>query len=316
MLRISDLGAKPTVSKQLGQLFYTEVCLEHGCSRGVHLIYLTAIIKKPWVVAFCRELLDRGLDVVWQFPSGTRCEVIDDEVADLLNRSGGRHLAYAPESGSEETRKLIKNRIKTDSLLEAIRASVRNQLNITAFFVIGFPHDTKEHLRDTVRLARKLAIMGVDDIAIGFFFPIPNTQRYRELVAKGRVDYSDECLMAPIFANDEKLRPANNFCENLSARQLTWMKYRILLNFYPVSFLSHPTHIFTIIANVFRGRETRKLEHDRGLQTQRLKGPGPFSALSKMARRRFCFAYLGLPLDLRRPLSKNLRLAIGGSLSS
>jgi len=63
---------------------------------------LTAIVKRPWVVAFCRELIGRKLNVTWQMPSGTRCEIFDEEVADLLYRSGCRALAFAPESGSPE----------------------------------------------------------------------------------------------------------------------------------------------------------------------------------------------------------------------
>ena len=221
---------------------------------------LTAIVKKDWIVKFCNELIDRKLDIVWQFPSGTRCEVVDDEVAELLARSGGRHLAFAPESGSENTRKLIKKKMTTDGLFNAVRASVRHDLNITAFLVIGFPHDTREDIAETVKFVRKLAREGIDDIAIGFYFPIPNTAIYRDLVEKGRVDYSDKCLMTPIFANDEKLREENNYCEHLSARQLTRTKYWLLLNFYPLSFLFHPTRVFKLIGNVIRGKETRKLE--------------------------------------------------------
>ena len=123
---------------------------------------LTAIIRKDWTVTFCRELIRRKLDVVWQFPSGTRCEAIDDEVAPLLRQSGGRHIAFAPESGSERTR-LIKKKMTTRALLGSVRASVRAGLNVTAVFVLGFPHDTRDDLRQTVRLARRLAREGVDD---------------------------------------------------------------------------------------------------------------------------------------------------------
>ncbi|MDX1487981.1 MAG: radical SAM protein, partial [Acidiferrobacterales bacterium] len=91
---------------------------------------LTAILKRDWIIDFCKELLARDLKVTWQFPSGTRCEVIDDEVAQLLAATGGRSLAFAPESGSERTRKLIKKRMKTESLMNAVDASVRNKLNI------------------------------------------------------------------------------------------------------------------------------------------------------------------------------------------
>ena len=40
---------------------------------------LTAIVKRDWILAFCKALMARDLKVTWQFPSGTRCEVFDDE---------------------------------------------------------------------------------------------------------------------------------------------------------------------------------------------------------------------------------------------
>lgn len=221
---------------------------------------LTAILKKDWILAFCNELLDRKLKINWQFPSGTRCEVIDDEVARLLYRSGGRSLALAPESGSERTRKLIRKQMKTESLMKSVKASVRNKLNVTVFIVIGFPHDTKEDLAETRKLVRKLARLGIDDIAVGFFFPIPNTQLYDELMAAGRVGLSDEFLLTPIFANEEKLLDENNYCEHLSARELTAWKYKFLLSFYGRSFALRPWKVARLIWNTLRGRETRKLE--------------------------------------------------------
>lgn len=221
---------------------------------------LTAIVRRDWIVAFCNEILRRNLKVTWQFPSGTRCEVIDEEVARLLYLTGGRALAYAPESGSERTRKLIKKQMKTESLMNAVRASVRNRLNITTFIVIGFPHDTREDLKKTAKLARRLAWEGTDDIAIGFFFPIPNTELYRQLEERRRIDDSDRFLLTPIYANDEKLAPENNYCDNLTAKQLTAWKYRILLSFYAVSFASHPWRVFSLAWNVLRGKETRKME--------------------------------------------------------
>jgi anaerobic magnesium-protoporphyrin IX monomethyl ester cyclase len=221
---------------------------------------LTAILKKDWIVKFCNELLDRGLKVQWQFPSGTRCEVIDDEVASLLRRSGGRSLALAPESGSERTRQLIKKRMKTESLINAVKASVRNGLNLTTFIVIGFPHDTPEDLKETRKMVRRLARLGIDDIAVGFFFPIPNTQLYRELMEAGRVDLGDDFLLTPIFANEEKLLPSNNYCDHMTARELTSWKYSLLLHFYATSFAIRPWRVARILWNALRGRETRKLE--------------------------------------------------------
>lgn len=221
---------------------------------------LTAIIKKDWIVRFCNELIRRNLKIIWQFPSGTRCEVIDDEVASLLYHSGGKYLAFAPESGSERTRSLIKKKMTTEALLKSVRASVRNHLSITIFFVIGFPHDTMEDLTETLRLARRLAIQGVEDIAVNFFFPIPNTEIHGKLVEKGRITMHDGFFMTPLFTNNLRLEIENNYCENISAFHLTLMKYWILLNFYFVSLATHPQRIWRIIRNVCSSDEESKLE--------------------------------------------------------
>ena len=221
---------------------------------------LTAIIRKDWIVAFCRAILDRGLDVTWQFPSGTRCEVIDDEVAELLHRSGGRSLAFAPESGSAATRKRIRKRMTEEGLLDAVRASVRHRLNVTAFLVLGFPDDSEEDLRATRRLAARLAREGIDDVAIGFFFPIPNTHLFRQLVEEGRIRVDDDFLKTPLFANEKRLDDEHNYCRSLSARALTAWKYRIHGTFYLTSAWYHPQKVLRLLWNLVRGREERKLE--------------------------------------------------------
>ena len=51
-------------------------------------------------------------------------------------------------------------------------------------------------------LARRLARMGVSDIAVGYFFPIPNTELFRELLAEGRIELDDRFLQTAMFAND------------------------------------------------------------------------------------------------------------------
>jgi radical SAM superfamily enzyme YgiQ (UPF0313 family) len=229
-------------------------------ARNFPLQDLTAIVRKDWTVTFCRELIRRGLDVVWQFPSGTRCEAIDDEVAALLYRSGGRHLAFAPESGSERTRAFIKKKMTTPALLASVRASVRNRLNVTAFFVMGFPHDTRDDIRETVRLVRRLAREGIDDVSMTFFFPIPNTALYRSLLAQGRIELSDHFLVTPIRSMETRLREENNYCASLTARQLTRAKAWMFLNFYAVSFFSHPTRVFRLLRALVTSRETTKLE--------------------------------------------------------
>lgn len=223
---------------------------------------LTAIVKKDWILAFCAELAARPFHrlIAWQLPSGTRVEVIDDEVASWLARTNGRSLNYAPESGSQETRKRIKKQMKDESLLRAVKAAVKHDLNVAAFFVAGFPEDTVQDLRQTVKLARKLAWYGITDMAFGFFFPIPNTALYHQLKDEGRIRLDDDFLLTPIFANEARVADVNNYSYTLTSGQLTRWRYWTLLNFYAVSYGLRPWRLFKTVWNALRGRETSKME--------------------------------------------------------
>ena len=149
---------------------------------------LTAIIQRQWIIDFCTELLARGLDITWQMPTGTRSEAIDDEVAQLLKRTGMISMAYAPESGSEETRKLIKKKMKTDRMLESMRAAVAADLNVMVFMVIGFPHDKVEHIRENLDFFSTIAEIGINDAAVGFYMALPGTQIFESLYDSGQIN--------------------------------------------------------------------------------------------------------------------------------
>jgi anaerobic magnesium-protoporphyrin IX monomethyl ester cyclase len=221
---------------------------------------LTVVIRRDWIIAFCRELLRRDLDVRWQLPSGTRCEVIDEEVAELLYRAGCRALAYAPESGSDEVRRRIKKRMKRDGLFAAVDAAVGAGLHLTCFIVLGFPDDREAEIRENLAFVRELARHGVEDLACGFFFPIPGTELYESLLEKKRIELHDDFLLTPILSHDRFLTEERNFSEHVSARRLTIYRLLLLLNFYVLAFATHPRRLVRTIRNFLSGREDSKLD--------------------------------------------------------
>ena len=78
---------------------------------AINLYDLTAITKKSWIVKFCERLLEEDIKLNWSLPSGTRSEVLDAEVLELLKITGCNYLVYAPESGSVKTLKELKNKV-------------------------------------------------------------------------------------------------------------------------------------------------------------------------------------------------------------
>ena len=77
---------------------------------------LTAVVKKGWVMDFSQELTKRNINIVWQLPSGTRSEALDDEVVTAMKKAGNGYLVYAPESGSPRILKQIKKKVHLDKL--------------------------------------------------------------------------------------------------------------------------------------------------------------------------------------------------------
>jgi len=221
---------------------------------------LTAILKRDWVVDFCREVETRGLDITWQLPAGTRSEVIDEEVAELLVRSGCKSLNFAPESGSERTRKHMKKMLSDKKLFRAVRASVKAGLNVGAFFVLAYPTDEKEDMEATVKLAAKLGAAGVDDVSAGFFFPLPNTEITRQLEKEGKVVYDDAFLKLPIYVHNKFLSEDRKYNENFTASELTRWKYKVVRAFYFRSLVLRPWRGLRILWNTLRGKETSKME--------------------------------------------------------
>jgi radical SAM superfamily enzyme YgiQ (UPF0313 family) len=221
---------------------------------------LTAILKRDWVVAFTSELVRRKLDVTWQLPAGTRSEIVDDEVARLLRASGCRSVNFAPESGSERTRKHMKKMLTDEKLFRAVRAAVKNGLNVGCFLVLGYPTDEPEDMRATARMIRRLARAGVDDVSAGFFFPLPSTEIYHELERQGKVRLDDAFLKLPVYVHNKFMTDDRNYNQHMTAKQMTRWKYWIVANFYLTSFAMRPLRLLRIVWNFARGRETSKME--------------------------------------------------------
>ena len=97
-------------------------------------------------------------------------------------------------------------------------------------------------------------------VAFGFFFPIPNTELYHQLVKEGRIELNDDFLLTPIFANEAKVSEENNYSHTLTAKQLTRWRYWKLLNFYAISYGMRPWRLVSTLWNSLIGKETRKME--------------------------------------------------------
>jgi radical SAM superfamily enzyme YgiQ (UPF0313 family) len=224
---------------------------EYG-AQNFDLYDLTAIIRKDWIIEFANELLRRGLRITYQLPSGTRSEAIDAEVVDLLYRSGCRNMNYAPESGSPETLRVIKKKVKLPRLLDSLRAAQRRGLSVMVN-VILFPQDTPADVRRTFKFMVQCAFYGADDITFVPFVPYPGTELYDEMIADGRLPPPSEEYFVDLLTHSD-LSAAKSHNPHFSARQIQLLRLLFLSLFYGLSYVFRPYRFFANVAHVVRDR--------------------------------------------------------------
>lgn len=217
---------------------------------------LTAMIKRSWIVDFTDELIKRRLNVTWQLPSGTRAEVFDEDVARRLYRAGLRLLAFAPESGSPRMLDLVKKEVDIPQMLDAMAVSLKAGLKLSCFIVIGFPGETKESLAETLSLVRKVARLGVHDVAVTKFVPYPGSLLFRQLQEAGRLKLDDEFFIMPM---DFYTAKAPSFADGVSSRYLYLMMLWMFINFYAICLARRPWRLLQAMSSVFTGREETRL---------------------------------------------------------
>lgn len=121
--------------------------------------------------------------------------LLDDEILRLMYKSGCSFIVVSIESGNQEVlTKLIKKPIRLDTIPPKLDLAKSIGFDLIANFVIGFPGETWEQIRDTFRYAENL---NVDIVNFHLATPLPKTE------------LMDLCIK-------EKMLP-DDFMENISS---------------------------------------------------------------------------------------------------
>jgi anaerobic magnesium-protoporphyrin IX monomethyl ester cyclase len=235
---------------------------------------LTAIVRKDWIVKMARLIIDSGVSLTWQLPSGTRSEALDDEVVDLLYRSGCRHIIYAPESGSMRMLDLIKKRIKKDKMIVSVRGAVDHGIKTKANFIVGFPEERVSDVVQSYGFAVQLAFAGLHDVSFFPFSAYPGSEMFVRLERRGKVAMSD----AHFF---QLVTNPRSYDDHIPERLVPVLAYAGLLMFYAVSFAIRPYRAVELVRAIVRERPRTRLEAALlRLKKNRARRVGPGAARS------------------------------------
>ncbi len=142
----------------------------------------------------CDEMIERKLNVHWSTPNGISHWTLDEPLLDKMKLSGCYRLTFGIESGNQKTREFIgwKKNISLEQGKEITKYANRIGLWTISTFILGFPYEDEESIRDSIRFA----IESDADFAPFFLLmPFPGTKAYEAFKKEGLLDFDD--LMDP-----------------------------------------------------------------------------------------------------------------------
>lgn len=136
--------------------------------------------------AICDGIIERKIKVGWETPNGVRADRLNLNLLKKMKRSGVKSVFVGVESGDQQ----ILDRVVCKSLdLKKVVEFAKNAQEVGvktgAFYIIGFPGETKQHMQRTVEFA--LEMKRKYDVGMHLFAATPNygTRLYEECKAKG-----------------------------------------------------------------------------------------------------------------------------------
>ena len=124
-------------------------------------------------------IIKNKIKITWDTPNGIRADMLDYNLLKKMKKMGCSSIKIGVESGDQEVIDKIVG--KSLDLKKVIRVSAMcKKLNIplTAFFIIGFPGETKGNIKRTLNFAYMLKKKYYVDSVITIAMPLVGTRMY------------------------------------------------------------------------------------------------------------------------------------------
>jgi len=137
-----------------------------------------------------REMIDRELNLEW-VGIAFALFLLTEEILELMSKSGCTGINVAIESGNKRVLKeLVKKPIKDITKVPQIIADIqRHGMYCIGNFIVGFPGETWEEIRETMAFAETC---GADYVKFFVAVPLYGTELYDIAMESGSIIHSEE----------------------------------------------------------------------------------------------------------------------------
>jgi len=141
-------------------------------------------LDKKHAIATCRAIRAKNMPENWWWTCETRVDIVDEEMCREMKLARCKRILFGIESGVNEVLAGVGKGYTTDNVKRGIVAARSAGLEISAFFMLGLPGETKETAKQTIDFALSLDI---DFAKFAITIPLPGSELYDDLVNQGKI---------------------------------------------------------------------------------------------------------------------------------
>ncbi len=150
-----------------------ELLIEKYNIEGIYFTDDTFNLSHPWVKKLC-ELLKNGVKIEWG-AGGIRADMVTYEILKIMKDSGCRWIGIGVESGDQKILNWANKGLKIQQIIKAFKLCKSLNIKTFAYFMIGFPFETRDSLMKTIQLIK---LIRPNDRYVSICMPWPGTKLY------------------------------------------------------------------------------------------------------------------------------------------
>lgn len=217
----------------------------------------TFTIDARWAGELCDRIINSDLYGKIEFTVNSRAKPLGKELLEKLKKAGCFMFAIGFESGSDETLKKIKKGTTREDNLRAAKLIKESKLPMLAYFMIGFPWETRKDIQETLEF---IFDVDPDFIEVHIAMPYFGTELYAQCEQYNTISSS-------AWGNDY-FSPNTIGTQSVTVEEIQKLKNKYLLKFYlrpcyllrrlrdcikkPIILLNYTKHGFKLLKNVFK----------------------------------------------------------------
>ena len=198
----------------------------------------------------CNDIISRNINIGWETPNGVRADCLNRELLKKMKQSGCKSVFIGVESGDQQIlNNVICKSLDLNRVVEFAKDAKEIGLKTGAFYIIGFPGETKENMQKTVDFA--LRLKREYDVGMHLFVATPSfgTRLYEECVKKG---YVEENLTWNAFARARQPKGMPLITtKDFTPAQVKEIAARAMAHYKRMSLINHLKNPRMVLKTVF-----------------------------------------------------------------